>query len=93
MSSVVKGPITLVWLLLIAATAFSAALGTDHHFGLGGGYKAEGALIFVVSFMKIDLVGRWFMELRDAPAVLRGLFDAWCILVCFVLVGFLAAAG
>jgi hypothetical protein len=70
---------TAVWFLLILATLTSWRLGTDH--GLGS-HEAASVAIVVVAFVKVRLVGLYFMELREAPVVLRGLFEAYCLAVC-----------
>lgn len=68
----------VVWGGLVAATALSFWLGDDH--GLGTGDATVLALIGV-TFTKVWLVGRHFMELRTAPPVLRGCFDAYAVAV------------
>ncbi|MFF3570095.1 cytochrome C oxidase subunit IV family protein [Nocardia jiangxiensis] len=60
-----------VWLLLVAATALSWALGTET-----GGAVTSLAVI-VVAFAKVRLVGLHFMELRDAPIGLRAAFEVY----------------
>jgi heme/copper-type cytochrome/quinol oxidase subunit 4 len=76
---------TPVWFLLIAATLLSFWLGTDH--GLSSA-EARSIVIFVVSFVKIRFVGLYFMELREAPIVLRSIFEGYCLVVCVGLIGF-----
>ena len=71
--------ITLVWLFLVAATLVSfesTILGSD---------QLARALVIVIAFAKVLVIGREFMELRDAPLVLLWLFQAWVALVCGVL--------
>lgn len=63
-----------VWLGLVAAAALSWWLGADH--GLGAGNGAVVAVV-VIGVAKAWVVGRVFMELHAAPAVLRRCFDAW----------------
>jgi len=66
----------LVWLVLLAATALMWWL------RLGGapfwGAYAS-AMIIVIAFIKIRLVMVYFMEIRDAPLVLRLILDGWVI--------------
>ncbi|GAA4737142.1 cytochrome C oxidase subunit IV family protein [Actinomycetospora chibensis] len=73
-----------VWAALIIATAVSVAI----HLGLGAGAAAIVAVL-VLAFVKVWLVGRHFMELRDAPAILRRLFDGYVVVVPVVLAGIL----
>ena len=80
---------TLVWGLLVVATATSWALGTNH--GVGSLHAASG-FILVVAFAKVSFVGRHFMELREAPDLLRRSFDAYCGLACACLIGVYAWA-
>jgi hypothetical protein len=42
----------------------------------------------LVAFIKVRFVGLYFMELRDAPHVLRGLFEGYCLVVCAMILGF-----
>jgi hypothetical protein len=64
-------PILVVWALLIVATATSVALS-------GGGVSGVRPIVILsVAFVKVDLVGLWFMELRTAPNPLRWAFLAW----------------
>jgi hypothetical protein len=41
----------------------------------------------LVAFVKMFLVGTYFMELREAPQVLRGVFLGYCLLVFSVVTG------
>lgn len=75
---------TVVWGVLVAATLMSWYLGTDHGFS---SHVAVTTLVLVVALAKARLVGRYFMDLRQAPARLRGLFDVYCVAVCGVLLG------
>ena len=77
MRSVVRTNATLVWLLLCALTVVSWALGTDHGFGEGH-HVAASLAIFAVAIFKVRLVGLYFMELKTAPRVLRGIFEGYC---------------
>jgi hypothetical protein len=44
-------------------------------------------MIMFVSFVKIFLVGMYFMELRDAPDALRAVFLGYCLLVFGLITG------
>ncbi|WP_309224806.1 cytochrome C oxidase subunit IV family protein [Mycolicibacterium sp. CBMA 234] len=68
---------------LIVATLTSWYLGSDH--GIRDHHLATVA-VMVVAFMKVRFVGLYFMELRDAPSLLKGIFEAHCAVVCSVLV-------
>ncbi|WP_433518224.1 cytochrome C oxidase subunit IV family protein [Nonomuraea sp. CA-143628] len=71
----------VVWLVLMAATVVSWYLGDGH-----GTRRLATVVVLAVAFVKVYLVGRYFMELREAPRVLRLLFGAWTLVVCAVLV-------
>jgi hypothetical protein len=66
----------------VAATLISFAVGAEH---------GTGALIVVVvlaiAAAKVRLVGLDFMELRNAPLLLRSIFEAYCVLLWAVLSG------
>jgi Prokaryotic Cytochrome C oxidase subunit IV len=44
-------------------------------------------VILLIAFIKVRLVGLYFMELRGAPTLLRGLFEAYCAIECTVVIG------
>ncbi|WP_099024907.1 cytochrome C oxidase subunit IV family protein [Mycolicibacterium palauense] len=72
----------LSWLILVAATLISWAVGADH---------GTGALVVVVvlaiAAAKIRLVGLDFMELRHAPIPLRAVFETYCVTLWALLSG------
>jgi caa(3)-type oxidase subunit IV len=77
MRTVVRTNASLVWFLLCALTIVSWALGTNH--GFGGHHLPASLVIFAVAVFKVRLVGLYFMELKMAPTVLRGLFEGYCL--------------
>lgn len=83
MKSIVLSRLTLIWFLLIAATALS------WEFGHGIGFddiRHAGAAIIVISFVKARFVLFEFMEVKHSPGVLRLLSYGWVVLLCAVLV-------
>lgn len=83
MLQLIRTPVTLVWLLLMAATGLSMWVAVDH--GVDGPGLAT-TVVMAVAIAKAGLVGLFFMELRHAPWLLRGAFYAWCaICACAVL--------
>lgn len=72
----------LSWLILIAATLASWAVGADH---------GTGSLVVVavlgIAAIKVRLVGLDFMELRHAPIPLRVAFEIYCVGLWAVLSG------
>lgn len=78
--TLLRSRVTLVWIVLIAATALSWMLGTDHGIS-SDDQSVASVVILLVAFVKIRFIGLWFMELREAPWILRGLFEAYCLIV------------
>src|SRR5437764_13995502 len=64
MVSMLRHRTTVIWLLLVFATAGSWVLGSEN----------RGTALMLVAFIKVRLVGLHFMELRSAPLALRTLF-------------------
>lgn len=81
----VRAPTSLywVWALLTALTLLSWLVGVGEGSALD--LRVATAVVLGVAFLKVDLVGRYFMELRDAPRLLLVLFDAWVVGVFVIL--------
>ncbi|WP_224393191.1 cytochrome C oxidase subunit IV family protein [Pseudonocardia sp. ICBG1293] len=77
--------VTVVWAVLVAVTTVSWVLGTGPVSG-----TAASVVVLVLALFKVRLVGLYFMELRDAPVVLRLLFEGYCVAACTVLAGIVA---
>ncbi len=75
--------ITLVWLGLLAATAFSWAFGQESFFA---DPRNAGVVILAIAFLKIRFVMLDFMELRHAPLGMRAAGEAWAIGIGGVLI-------
>ncbi|OBI44790.1 cytochrome C oxidase subunit IV family protein [Mycobacterium sp. E796] len=73
---------TLVWFVLVMVTILSSALGADH--GVG---STVAVVVLGLAVVKVRFVGLDFMELRDAPLMLRAPFEAYCIILWMVLAG------
>ncbi|MBB3748393.1 hypothetical protein FHT44_000854 [Mycolicibacterium sp. BK634] len=86
MKTLVRSNASAAWLALTTLTVISWALGTQHGLG-GGGHVPASLVIFVVAVFKIRLVGLYFMELREAPIALRGIFEGYCVVLLGLLVG------
>ena len=72
------------WLVLIAATLLSYALGAEH------GVRSTVVVVVVVfgiAAIKVRLIGLDFMELRSAPIPLRVAFESYCLVLWGVLSG------
>ena len=70
------------WLVLIAATLLSYALGAEH--GVG---STVVVVVFGIAAIKVRLIGLDFMELRSAPIPLRAAFEGYCLALWGVLSG------
>lgn len=77
-----RGRAGVSWLVLIAATLLSYALGAEH----GAGSVTVVAVLGIAA-IKIRLVGLDFMELRSAPIPLRAAFEGYCLVLWAVLSG------
>jgi heme/copper-type cytochrome/quinol oxidase subunit 4 len=83
MTLIKRNDILLAWALLVALTAASWWLGTDH----GIAVAAASTVILLVAFAKVMVIGYSFMELRHSAAVLRVAFFGLTAIICTVLVG------
>lgn len=83
MTDTLRSAPAVAWLVLALATIASLILGTDH--GLDD-RDTVAAILLALAFVKVDLVGRYFMELHAAAAILRRTFDAYVVIVGSTLV-------
>lgn len=67
---------TVIWAILMTATAATFWVGTDHPFSMLGTEFAP-ALTLALAFGKAALIGNEFMEISGAPRPLRMAFAAW----------------
>jgi caa(3)-type oxidase subunit IV len=88
-TTLLKSRISIVWLVLIAATLVSWKVGTDH----GVHAHLATVIVLLVAFIKVRLVGLYFMELRESPLPLRLIFEGYCVVVCTTLIIMYLAAG
>ena len=70
------------WLILVAATCASWALGADHGTG-----SLVAVAVLAIAAVKVRLVGLDFMELRHAPIPLRVAFEVYCVALWALLSG------
>lgn len=63
-------------------------LDTGHGFdGADAASKQTGLIVLGLSFFKVRLVIRHFMEVAHAPIALKLVADGWLLIVCGVAVG------
>lgn len=78
---------TVVWVLLVGLTLL---VWTEPLLTLEAVPAAASATFLVLmAAVKVRLIGLHFMELRTAPLALRGLFEAWLVVVAVVLTSIL----
>ena len=78
----------IVWLVLVLATFLSWELASEE--ARAGDVIA--VAILMVAAAKVRLVGLHFMQLRDAPGLLRGMFELYVVALFVALVGLFLAA-
>jgi hypothetical protein len=91
-NTLLRTPASVVWLILVAATAFSWILGTEHGLGSDAQQLASVAIL-AVAFIKVRFIGLYFMELRESPVALRGLFECYCAAVGALVIGLFILAS
>ena len=77
-----------VWLILSAITA--AYIGIDHsasHHGRAEASTAVTVSAIVLAAIKVRIIMREFMEVRNAPALLCRLTDAWVAGMAAAMIG------
>lgn len=82
MSTLLRARSTWVWALLVVATLVSWAVGADHATG-----SVIAIVVLGVALIKVRFVGLDFMELRNAPLMLRTVFECYCVALWGVLAG------
>jgi hypothetical protein len=75
--------ITLVWIVLLAATTVSLLMG--HGIGIHDARHA-GVAILVIALVKVRFVILDFMEIRRAPTYMRVTAETWVTIICTALV-------
>ena len=76
----------VVWVVLAALTL--SYLWIDHQ--AGGALRASAVItsgVVVIAVIKVRIIFREFMEVRQAPALLCRLTDAWVVLIAVSLLG------
>jgi len=76
----------VVWLVLAALTL--GYLLIDH--SVDGSLKSSAVAtssVIVIALVKVRIIFREFMEVRDAPVLLCRLTDAWVVLIGVTLLG------
>lgn len=81
-------PVSAAWLLLMLATCLSWWLGQDHSLSadISSDYRLVSSGLIVIAFIKVRIVIRYFMEVREAPLALKLVCDGWVVLVCGAII-------
>lgn len=72
--------VVVVWIVLIATIAVALVLRA------GDVSSAAGASIVTIAFIKVWLIGNYFMELNRAPRLLQFGFAAYVVVTCTTLI-------
>ncbi|MUL65875.1 hypothetical protein BOO86_15475 [Mycobacterium sp. CBMA 234] len=81
-----RSPANKVWAVLLAATLVTWTLGAGHS-ALVGNTCVATVFVILIAFIKVDLVGRYFMELNHAPQRLALLFHSWSVITACTVIG------
>jgi hypothetical protein len=76
----------VVWVVLASLTL--SYLWIDH--SVGGALRASAVAtsgVIIIATVKVHIIFREFMEVRQAPALLCRLTDAWVVLIAASLLG------
>lgn len=87
--SVLRERVTWVWLGLVVLTCVTT-------WGLSKGLFTPAIAvvgIFLIAALKVRYVMLDFMELRQAPILVRVAFEAWPVVVAAMILGFWFATG
>ena len=84
---------TVVWLMLLAASAAWLWLGAAASVPAGRGGTVAIVGVLALAFAKIWLIVRYFMEVRFAPRWLRLVLDAWIVGVFIAVTSLYLMAG
>ncbi len=89
MTSIFRGRLFRVWLLLIAITLLSALIGGQGGLASNAGGAAITCAVLAIAFGKAWLVMFEFMEVRCAPVALRVMAGTWLIVaLCALLASY-----
>lgn len=76
---------TVIVLTLMLVTALSFAIGLGHS-GLFDSKLYQASTLLALAFIKVRLVIRYFMEVKNAPWELQISCDAWLLSSCVALI-------
>jgi heme/copper-type cytochrome/quinol oxidase subunit 4 len=80
---ITRDRVAAVWAFLVLATIASLTLGEDR---LIHTQNVVAIAVIAIAFVKVRLVGIYFMELREAPLLLRAAFETYVAVAATVLI-------
>ncbi len=88
MMNLLLKPVSAAWFFLMLATCLSWWLGQDHSLSsdMSSDYRIVSSGLIVIAFIKVRIIIRYFMEVRQAPLALKLICDAWVVLVCGTII-------
>lgn len=88
MTSMLRDRTNMVWLVLVVATLASWTLGAED----AGVARIGSIAILLIAFIKVRLIGLYFMEVRNSPRALRIAFEIYVIASWALITGFYLAS-
>ena len=79
MRPAVLNRITIVWVGLLSLTILSLVL--IRGLAPAGAHGVGPAVVMIIAFTKARVVGLEYMALRNAPWILRLLFEGWIVVI------------
>jgi hypothetical protein len=76
---------TVIWLVLVLATALSWWFGT-HNAEAAGAHRTATLSVMLLAFVKVHIVITHFMEVRTAPLWLKLVCESWVVIVCGIII-------
>lgn len=87
MVSVLRKPVSVVWVVLMVLTCASTWMLSKDAFAP----TVATVGIFCIAAFKVRLVMLHFMELKNAPIMLKIVFESWILAATVVILGFYVA--
>ena len=84
---------TLVWLILMVATAASWWMGTSNDQGALSSVRWSTMALLGIAFIKTYLVLQYFMELVEAPKAMRVISAVWAFGSCLLVSALISASA
>lgn len=85
MKALLKDRFTIAWLMLVAVTLISARIGGPDSLSWFGSAGAVSLAVILIAMGKVAVVIFTFMEVRNAPMILRAACGLWLVVVTGVL--------